>query len=81
MYISQVTAVVYAHGGRYITRTSEVIPLAGGWSRDRVIIIEFPDLERLTSFAQSREYRALAKLRDESTHTRSIALLGLGTQP
>ena len=80
-YIDQVPGIVYAHGGRYVTRTSQVIPLGGGWAPDRVVIIELPGLEELGSFAQSAEHQVLARLREQSTRTRSIALPGLDAQP
>lgn len=80
-YIEQVPEVVFRHGGRYVARSDQVVPLSGGWEPDRVIIIEFPDMDHLVAFGSSPEYRALASLRESSTRTRSIAMPGVGAQP
>lgn len=80
-YVEQVPEVVYRHGGRYVARSDLVVPLSGGWNPDRVIIIEFPDMDHLVAFGSSPEYRALATLRETSTRTRSIALQGRQPPP
>lgn len=80
-YIRQVPDVVRQYGGRYLARTADVAPLAGGWRPDRVIVLEFPTMEHLAAFGASPEYRALAPLREASTRTRSIAVPGVEGQP
>jgi len=80
-YIEQVPDVVYGYGGRYVSRSYEVVPIAGGWEPDRVIIIEFPDMDALIAFGTSAAYQRLAELRERSTRTRSLALPTLDQQP
>ena len=80
-YIAQVPAVVNKYGGRYLARTADVVPLAGGWMPERMIVIEFPSMEQLAAFGASPEYRALAPLREASTRTRSIAVPGVEGRP
>jgi uncharacterized protein (DUF1330 family) len=53
-----------------------VIPLAGDWNPARIIIVEFPSIERMIEWNFSREYVELAPLRAESTRTRAVALEG-----
>jgi uncharacterized protein (DUF1330 family) len=80
-YIERVPAVVYQYGGRYVSRGNDVVPLAGGWVPDRVIILEFADMAQLARFGRSAEYQSLAPLRERSTRTRSIAVPGVDSQP
>lgn len=49
-----------------------MIPLAGDWHPERVVIVEFPSIERLTEWSFSAEYLALAPLRARSTRTRAV---------
>lgn len=71
-YMSLIPPVIAQYGGRYIVRSSRVIPVAGGWSPDRLIVVEFDSLTELTACFQSAEYQALAPLREKSTATRSL---------
>ena len=80
-YIEAVPAVVYEHGGRYLSRGTDVLPLSGDWRPERVILLEFPDMDHLAAFGSSSAYRALARLREESTRTRSVAVPGVEAQP
>jgi Domain of unknown function (DUF1330) len=54
-----------------------VIPLTGDRRPERVVILEFPSIERMTEWSFSLEYLALALLRARSTKTRAIAVYGL----
>jgi uncharacterized protein (DUF1330 family) len=80
-YIERIPEVVHHYGGRYVVRGGTVTPLAGGWSPDRMIIVEFASDGDLYAFVTSDEYNALAPLRENSTRTRSIALHGVELQP
>ena len=80
-YVEKVPAVVHEHGGRYLSRGTDVVPLAGGWRPERVILLEFPDMDRLAAFGNSPAYQALAVLREASTRTRSVAVPGVDAQP
>lgn len=44
-YIREVKPIVEKHGGEYLVRTNEVVPLSSGWKPDRVIVIRFPSRE------------------------------------
>lgn len=75
-YVREVKPIVEKHGGEYLVRTSEVIPLTDGWKPDRVIIIRFPSLERLERCFASEEYRQIKSLREDSVKSHAIIVKG-----
>src|SRR5690349_10445676 len=75
-YMEEVPAVIAAHGGVYVVRSSKVFPVSGGWQPDRMIVIAFPTLENLRQCFGSPEYKTLAALREHATVTRSIVVEG-----
>ena len=68
-YIREVKPIVEKHGGEYLVRTNEVIPLSSGWKPDRVI----ESLERCFS---SEEYRQIKSLREDSVDSHAIIVKG-----
>lgn len=73
-YMADVPALIAAHGGVYVVRSSKVFPVSGGWEPDRMIVIEFPTLDHLRRCFESPEYKTLAALREHATVTRSIVV-------
>lgn len=57
-YVRNVTPMVEAHGGRYLTRTSQIDKLEGERKIPGVfLIIEWPSREAALTFYESEEYR------------------------
>ena len=54
-YQEQVPAIIKKHGGRYSVRGGDIIAL-GEWKPDRIVVIEFPSLEKLQTFISCPEY-------------------------
>ena len=75
-YVARVPAVVEKYGGRYLVRGGEVVPLTGDWQPERMVILEFPSMERMTAWNFSPEYLELAQIRARSARTRAVALRG-----
>ena len=73
-YMEAVPPVIEAHGGSYVVRSSRVMPISGGWSPDRMIVIKFATLEDLRRCFQSPDYQTLAELRERATLTRSLVV-------
>jgi uncharacterized protein (DUF1330 family) len=73
-YMNQIPAVIGKYGGRYIIRSSKVLPGSGGWAPDRIILVEFNDLASLRACFRSEEYAQLAPLREQATVTRSVVI-------
>lgn len=71
-YVARVPATIEQYGGKYIVRTGDAVPVWGEWDPDRLIVLEFPDMETLEKWRTSPEYTAVAPLREKSTKTRAI---------
>jgi uncharacterized protein (DUF1330 family) len=51
-------------GARFIVRGGAYEVLEGGWQPQRVVVVEFPDMERAKRFYDSPEYVAARKARE-----------------
>jgi uncharacterized protein (DUF1330 family) len=67
-YRIKVGPMIAKHGGRYLTKGgSHKMPEGGHWKPERVVIIEFPDMNSLNAWYNSAEYQPLIAIRREST--------------
>src|SRR5213596_1458402 len=79
-YRSKVAPMIAHFGGRYLTKggshkilekgfqiaTTDSSGRSSQWEPERVVLIEFPDMETLNAWYQSPEYQPLIKLRHDS---------------
>jgi uncharacterized protein (DUF1330 family) len=75
-YRKQVMATVEKHGGRFIVRGGKVEALEGGWAPKRLVILEFPTMQKLLGWYRSAEYAPLIKLRQRASRGRLVAVEG-----
>lgn len=75
-YRAKVPAVIAAHGGRYLVRGGALEQLDGNWNPKRLVVLEFPDMDRLRAFWNSPDYTPLRKIREASSTGRLIAVEG-----
>ena len=67
-YRTKIEPVMANHGGRYLTKGStHKLPEGGHWKPDRVVIIEFPNMDSLYAWYNSPENQTLIALRKSST--------------
>ena len=67
-YRTKVGPMIAKHGGRYLTKgASHKMPEGGHWKPERVVIIEFPDMNALNAWYTSGEYQPLIALRKQCT--------------
>lgn len=71
------TPTVTAYGGRYVARGAQVEVKEGGWSPSRLVILEFPDLERARAWWASPEYAAPKAMRQACADTQMVMTEGL----
>ena len=71
-YINKVKPIVQSYGGEYLLRSEKVSSLSAQRTPQRVIVIRFPDREKLEACFGSEEYKAIAHERVESVDARAI---------
>jgi len=62
-YAKQSPAVVKKFGGRYLARGGAIESCEGTAPLSRVVVVEFPSMERAKSFYYSKEYQAICPIR------------------
>jgi uncharacterized protein (DUF1330 family) len=70
------SASIEAHGGRYKVRGGTVDSLEGDAVEGRVVVLEFPDLERARRWYGSEEYRDALRLRQAAARSRLFIVDG-----
>ena len=89
-YRTKVGPIIESFGGRYLTKGGSHNSLEKGfmistmdssgktvhWHPERVVVIEFPDMESLNAWYQSPEYQPLIQLRLESALDMLMTLEG-----
>jgi uncharacterized protein (DUF1330 family) len=76
-YKGLVPASVEAYGGRFIARGGATESLEGNWIPERIVVLEFPSLERARQWWNSPEYREAKAIRMRAARTRMIATEGV----
>ena len=65
------------HGGRYLVRGGENVLLEGTQQPNRVVVLEFPTLEKARAFYDSTEYVAARAAREGAAVMNMVAVAGL----
>ena len=76
-YRKRVPAVVAQYDGKYVVRGGKIEMLEGGWSPKRLVIIEFPSIERALEWYRSPEYAPLKALRQRGARANIIVAEGV----
>ena len=76
-YKAQAEATVTAYGGRYLVRGGAARVLEGDWQPGRMVVLEFPDMERALAWWNSEEYRAPKALRHATARSKMMVLDGV----
>lgn len=69
--------IVEAHGGRYLARGGPSELLEGTDTPERVVVLEFPSLERAKEWWACDEYRKPKGMRQRAGRTRMIVVDGV----
>ena len=76
-YKKQAAATVHGKGGKYIVRGGKTEVLEGEWNPKRIVILEFPSMERAKEWLNCDEYREPRKMRHHTAKTKMILLEGV----
>jgi uncharacterized protein (DUF1330 family) len=71
------TPTVSAYGGRYLVRGGAVEAREGGWTPSRLVVLEFPDVERARAWWDSPEYAPAKAIRQSCADTQLVITEGV----
>jgi uncharacterized protein (DUF1330 family) len=70
-------ASIAQYGGRYIARGGRVEVMEGDWRPQRLVILEFPTVERAKEWWGCPEYAPAKAMRNATAHTQLVITEGL----
>ena len=76
-YQQAAPSIIEKFGGKILVRGGEVATLEGAEESRRIVMIEFPSLEKAKEFYKSTEYKKAIELRKGAAEFESIAVEGL----
>lgn len=76
-YRKQAPASIALYGGRYLARAGRTEVLEGDWTPRRLVILEFPTLDRAREWLSSPEYGAIKHLRHRFAKSNMVVIEGL----
>jgi uncharacterized protein (DUF1330 family) len=80
-YAAAVPDVIKHYGCTYLARGGEVTVLAGPFAPTRVVLMQFPDPEKVASFYVSDAYAPLLRIRLAATEPRFVLMARSGALP
>ena len=76
-YKKQAAATVEQYGGKYIVRGGACKTLEGDWQPNRIVVLQFDNMEAARAWLSSPEYVGPRKQRHRTAKTRMILVEGL----
>ena len=76
-YRKLVLPTITAYGGRFLARGATVDTLEGPWHPKRLVIVEFPSVERAKAWWASSEYAEAKALRQATSHGSLVVIEGV----
>jgi uncharacterized protein (DUF1330 family) len=76
-YRAAAAASVASSGGRFVARGGELAVLEGDWRPNRLVVLEFDDLEAVKRWYDSAGYRDARRLREDAARLSMVAVEGL----
>jgi uncharacterized protein (DUF1330 family) len=75
-YRARVPATLTPYGGRFIVRGGKVETIEGTWAPSRLVILEFPSMERAKAWWNSEEYAEPKELRQAASEGQFLLVEG-----
>jgi len=75
-YRKQVGAVIAKYAGRFLVRGGAIESKEGGWQPKRLVVVEFPSLDKARTFYHSADYAPLIALRQKASHGKLVLVEG-----
>ncbi len=68
---------VATYGGKYIVRGGKMETLEGDWAPERLVILQFENIEQAKKWLNSEEYSKARALRHKASTTQMVVVEGL----
>ena len=69
-------ATIAAYDGQFIVRGGKTEALEGDWQPQRVVVLQFPTLEKAKAWWASPEYAPAKAIRQKAAHTKMMMVEG-----
>jgi len=69
-------ASITAYGGKFVVRGAQTECLEGNWNPERIVVLEFPTVERAKEWYNSKEYTTAKKIRHANATSKMIVVEG-----
>lgn len=69
-------AAIAAFDGKFIVRGGRTETLEGDWQPERMVVVEFPSVEKARAWWHSDQYAAAKAIRQQSAHTKMLLIEG-----
>lgn len=79
-YRKMVLPTIQAFGGRFLARGGKIDSLEGPWQPNRLVIVEFPSVERAKAWWSSPEYAPAKALRQQTSDGSLIVIEGVAVE-
>lgn len=76
-YKALAPAAIEKHGGKYIARGGRTVTVEGPEVKERMVLLEFPDVEAAEKFYNSPEYQAAKAKREGAAEGQFVIIEGL----
>jgi len=76
-YKARTPASIAAHGGRFIVRGGEIVPLEGEAPLGRTVVVEFPNMQAAREWYASESYTEARALRDGAVRAQMYIVDGV----
>ena len=73
----RIASAVEGAGGKYLVRGGTCEVLEGDWNPDRVVVVEFADVDSAKAFLNSAEYQELKDIRLQSAKANVVVVEGV----
>ena len=70
-------AAVAAYDGKFIVRGGNTETLEGEWQPERIVVLEFPTVERAKEWWGSATYAKAKSIRQQAAYTKMIVVEGV----
>ena len=69
-------ATIAAYDGQFVVRSEKIVALEGAWKPQRIVVLQFPTLEKAKAWWESPEYAPAKAIRQQAAHTKMLMVEG-----